>query len=412
MRAFPQRVIRGLLLVTLTFSVAIPPVVADNTINQQVADAHDDLTEATQDVLDAQASLADARKKLPAARARLEAANQVEATARAKYNVAAAALADAKAQLQEAQDAVAAIQKKIVELQAKVDEFARSVYQQGQASQWEIILQAESPSDLSSRLQAIKAVSQATSRSLDDLNQAKAELKVEVDKAQAITDKMQGLANDAAQTLSEAESATNRAEAAKASVDQLVAQESRALAVAEAFKEKTRRRYNTLRAEQIRINNLANGGSHGNGDPQGTGALDWPLPGYKAGGGVGPRTNPYTGQKGCHTGIDISAPSGTSIRAAASGIVLYAGWNSAYGNVMLIDHGEGLVTMYAHQTRFAVRKGQLVVSGDVIGYVGSTGYSTGPHLHFEVHVNGVNYNPLGWFGGSKSVVACAPTRGL
>lgn len=406
MRAIPQRVIRGILLVALTFSVTVPPVVADNTINQQVKDAHDDLTEATQDVLDAQQSLADARKKLPAARTRLEQASQEEAVARQKYNVAAAALADAKAQLKDAQDAVAAIQKKIIELQSKVDEFARSVYQQGQASQWEIILQAESPSDLSSRLQAIKAVSAATSRSLDDLNDAKAELKVQVDKAQAITDKMQGLADDAAQTLSEAQAATDRAEIAKGAVDSLIAQESRALSVAEAFKQKTKRRYDILRKEQIRLSGI--GTSSGNGD----GTLEWPLPGYAAGGGVGPRTNPYTGQKGCHTGQDIGAPSGTPIRAAATGEVIYVGWSTAYGKVTMIDHGDGLVTMYAHQSSFKVGKGQVVASGDVIGYVGSTGFSTGPHLHFEVHVNGKNYNPMGWFGGSKYVVACAPTRGI
>jgi murein DD-endopeptidase MepM/ murein hydrolase activator NlpD len=247
---------------------------------------------------------------------------------------------------------------------------------------------------------------------LADLNDAKADLKVQVDRAKALTDKMQGLADEAGATLAKAQAAADRAAAAKASVDALVAQEANALDVAKRFKAKTKRRYDILRAEQIRIQGLSNNGSQGNGDPQATGPLDWPLPGYAAGGGVGPRTNPYTGQKGCHTGQDVSAPAGTPIRAMASGIVWYAGWSTAYGNVTLIDHGDGLMTMYAHQSRFALRKGAGVVAGDVIGYVGSTGYSTGPHLHFEVHVNGKNYDPMGWFGGSKDVVSCAPTRGI
>jgi murein DD-endopeptidase MepM/ murein hydrolase activator NlpD len=223
---------------------------------------------------------------------------------------------------------------------------------------------------------------------------------------------MQGLADDAAQTLAQAQAAADRATAAKVSVDALVAQETHALWVANVFKAKTKHRYDVLRAEQIRIQNISNNGSHGDGDPEATGNLDWPLPGYAAGGGVGPRTNPYTHQQGCHTGQDIGAPSGTPIHASASGIVWYAGWSTAYGNVTIIDHGNGLMTMYAHQSRFAMHKGAGVVAGDVIGYVGSTGYSTGPHLHFEVHVNGKNYDPMGWFGGQKNVVSCAPTRGI
>jgi len=411
MRAFLQRTGRGLLLASLIISSIAAPSIADK-IDQQVASAEDDLTEATQEVLDAQKSLVDAQKKLPAARSAFYAANKVEEEARAVYNTAAAQLADAQAQLKEANDAVAVIQAKITDLQKKVDLFARSVYQQGEASQWEIVLQAESPTDLSSRLEAIKSVSQATARSLADLNDAKADLKVQVDRAKALTDKMQGLADEAGATLAKAQAAADRAAAAKASVDALVAQEANALDVAKRFKAKTKRRYDILRAEQIRIQGLSNNGSQGNGDPQATGPLDWPLPGYAAGGGVGPRTNPYTGQKGCHTGQDVSAPAGTPIRAMASGIVWYAGWSTAYGNVTLIDHGDGLMTMYAHQSRFALRKGAGVVAGDVIGYVGSTGYSTGPHLHFEVHVNGKNYDPMGWFGRSKSLVSCAPTRGI
>ena len=72
----------------------------------------------------------------------------------------------------------------------------------------------------------------------------------------------------------------------------------------------------------------------------------------------------------------------------------------------LIDHGGGMVTMYAHQSRFGVQKGDQVEDQEVIGYVGTTGFSTGNHLHFEVHLNGVPYNPMGWFGGSKTVVPC------
>jgi murein DD-endopeptidase MepM/ murein hydrolase activator NlpD len=97
-----------------------------------------------------------------------------------------------------------------------------------------------------------------------------------------------------------------------------------------------------------------------------------------------------------HEGIDIGVSSGTPIHAAASGTVIYCGWMEGYGNLVVIDHGNGLATAYAHQSAIAVTCGQGVSQGSTIGYVGSTGHSTGPHLHFEVRVNGAPVDPLGY----------------
>jgi len=97
-----------------------------------------------------------------------------------------------------------------------------------------------------------------------------------------------------------------------------------------------------------------------------------------------------------HEGIDIAAPTGTPIRAAAGGTVISAGWLGGYGNLTVIDHGGGVSTAYGHQSAFAVGGGQAVAQGQVIGYVGSTGHSTGPHLHFEVRINGSAVDPMGY----------------
>jgi murein DD-endopeptidase MepM/ murein hydrolase activator NlpD len=97
-----------------------------------------------------------------------------------------------------------------------------------------------------------------------------------------------------------------------------------------------------------------------------------------------------------HEGIDIGAPGGTPIAAAAAGVVIHAGWMGGYGNLVVIDHGGGIATAYGHQSSIAVGSGQQVSQGQTIGYVGSTGHSTGNHLHFEVRVNGAAVDPLGY----------------
>jgi len=128
------------------------------------------------------------------------------------------------------------------------------------------------------------------------------------------------------------------------------------------------------------------------------GAMAWPVIGPVTS-EYGMRYHPITGRYTMHTGIDIGGRSGTPIHAGADGIVYFAGWNGGgYGNLVMIDNGSGIVTMYAHCSGFAVSKGTVVHRGDVIAYVGSTGSSTGPHLHFEVRVSGAHQNPRGWLG--------------
>lgn len=133
------------------------------------------------------------------------------------------------------------------------------------------------------------------------------------------------------------------------------------------------------------------------------GTFMWPLP---AGNNVvtckyGMRTHPITGKRKLHTGVDLRASTGTKVYAANKGTVTTSGYSSAWGNYIIISHGGGITTLYAHMSKRSVSKDDKVKQGDIIGYSGNTGYSTAPHLHFEISKNGSTYNPLNEFKDFK-----------
>jgi murein DD-endopeptidase MepM/ murein hydrolase activator NlpD len=128
--------------------------------------------------------------------------------------------------------------------------------------------------------------------------------------------------------------------------------------------------------------------------PSGHGVLAVPIPGAPITSGFGPRVHPIYGDVRMHTGVDFGASYGTPIHAAADGVVVSAGPLGGYGNATVIDHGNGLATLYGHQSSISVAPGQRVSRGQVIGYVGCTGLCTGPHLHFEVRVRGTPVDPM------------------
>jgi murein DD-endopeptidase MepM/ murein hydrolase activator NlpD len=147
---------------------------------------------------------------------------------------------------------------------------------------------------------------------------------------------------------------------------------------------------NAIRQQSAAVSSAINStpSSAASSSPSSSGLI-WPA--------SGPITSPYGMRWGSlHPGIDIGAGTGTPINAAASGRVIVAGYSGGYGNLTVIDHGNGIATAYAHQSSLAASAGQQVGQGQVIGYVGSTGFSTGPHLHFEVRVNGSPVDPLGY----------------
>ncbi len=130
-----------------------------------------------------------------------------------------------------------------------------------------------------------------------------------------------------------------------------------------------------------------------NGESVDKGLLMLPISGARQSSSFGSRRHPILARVRMHSGIDLAAPTGTPIHAAAAGRVTFAGWNSGYGNLVIIDHGNGLSTRYGHMSRMGVKNGQRVTQGQTIGAVGMTGLATGPHLHYEVRKNNVATNP-------------------
>lgn len=147
--------------------------------------------------------------------------------------------------------------------------------------------------------------------------------------------------------------------------------------------------------EQLIRKILAERSAKGLASPHGTGSMMWPVRG-RITSTFGYRRSPFWRIGNRHTGIDIANSHGTPIQAADGGEVIFSGWWDGYGKAVIIDHGKGISTVYGHMSRLYMQKGQTVMKGQVIGLLGSTGYSTGPHLHFEVRKNGTPMNPARW----------------
>ena len=202
--------------------------------------------------------------------------------------------------------------------------------------------------------------------------------------------------------VAEAEALAAAEDSVTAEINRLVAEEDRRVWLEEqariaAEREAERARLEALAREQGTAQASGLAETSQSAPPSSfSGVMAWPVQGTFTS-GFGIRVHPITGASRMHNGIDVSANTGTPIGAASGGTVIGAG-NSGdgYGNKVLINHGDGTVTLYAHMNSIAVSQGQSVSSQQTIGTVGSTGYSTGPHLHFEVRVNGVPYNPLNY----------------
>ncbi|WP_299144094.1 murein hydrolase activator EnvC [uncultured Dialister sp.] len=372
------------------------PSYADD-LDDQVQDLQGQIDSSRLEQENWQQVIEDVSAKLKQIQADLDAANARLQGIRNKQ-------AEINAQIVATQNEIVKMEAYLKTRQNVLNRRVRAIYMHGQLNYLEVILGANSFSDFANRVELLKRIIRSDYNLILEIQKQKAA--IEAKKAQLEEDKRQldALAAEAEKTQKEIASKkaeqqkvldaakSNKAAAAQmeqdlnaqlASVRNLIQQR---LAAAEAARQA---------AQQAAASDDGGGGGSDDNYVQGTGAMGWPCSGPITS-PFGYRTHPIFGTTIFHAGIDIGVDYGTPIHAADSGVVVYSGWISGYGNAVIIDHGGGVSTLYGHNQSLAVSEGQSVSKGSVIAYAGSTGNSTGPHCHFEVDVNGSPVNPMGY----------------
>lgn len=280
---------------------------------------------------------------------------------------------------------------------------AGAAYRAGGAlANWSLLLETDNPSEFTDTYVDTRTLLRAGDAVLHDLTQQQGELAELTDRLEVLQDDRREKAAAAAAALEEAEQAAESAREAEQRLAASRAAQVTAVEEAERAKEEDHRRYQELLAasESVSERLASTSGNSRTATVSTTGSGTFVRPGTgSVTSSFGSRMHPILGYVKQHTGTDL-APGDGYIYAADSGVVAEARWDNAYGNMVVVDHGvidgSHVATLYAHQAGLSVSEGETVGRGQPIGTVGSTGYSTGPHLHFEVRVNGTPVDPWPW----------------
>lgn len=258
----------------------------------------------------------------------------------------------------------------------------RAIYMQGDLSYIDVLFQAASFNELVDRMFFVQAILEQDQRMVSSAKTTRQELS---SKLAAIENQILAI-----------ESISQRLKAELGALESIKGEKQLDMEAIEKDKALALRQIQELEAENNRLKdelrNLSRSASGYKGKPW-SGSFNKPCPGEITS-GFGRRKHPIFGVTRMHTGVDISAPEGTTIKAAGKGKVIFSGWRKGYGKCVIVDHGSDRTTLYAHMSRISCDAGQEVESGTKIGEVGSTGWSTGNHCHFEVRINGEPVDPL------------------
>lgn len=304
-----------------------------------------------------------------------------------KIDKLASQISDSNAKIANKQAELTKAQEESAKQYSAYCDRAKMLIERGSVTYLEILLKAESFSDLLSRINIVKQIARYDSNRLDQLKKIEeqiAAVKKELENEKGV---LVALKSENDTQMSALKTKQAQSQQLINSLTSDISSYEAALAAQEKAEAAARDEIKRLTQTQSSQSRVFVGG-----------VFAWPSVSTVITSPYGTRTHPVTGRVKRHTGVDIGAGYGTNIYAANSGTVLVAGWNSGgYGNYVVIDHGGGITTLYGHCSSLCVSKGQTVTKGQVIAKVGSTGMSTGPHLHFEVLKNGSTTNPMSYF---------------
>ena len=288
------------------------------------------------------------------------------------------------AQIKQIELELEAARKQLLERQDLLNKRIRAIYIHGQLNYLEVIMGSKNFSDFANRLELLKRVIRSDYNLIQDIRVRQEQIQAKMNELSLQKQELEKLATEATK--------------AQQAIEMKRAEQQAVMDSAKAQRDAAEQMEQDLIASSERIRQQIQARQGGGMEPQviGSGILGYPC--------SGPITSPFGyrihsifGTTIYHSGIDIGVDEGTPVHAADSGVVIYSGSGlTGYGNVVIIDHGNGLSTLYAHNSALLVSEGESVSKGQVVAYSGMTGYATGPHVHFEVRVNGSPTDPMGY----------------
>lgn len=393
-----MRIAAVLLSTTMLASVPLTTIYAeDEDLNNQLSGIQQQLEEAGNKKANAEVTITNVSEQL----------HQIQV----ELDQATANLKSYEQQRMAVENEIVKNEKLLAEAQARLatregvfNKRVRDIYINGRLSYLEVIIGAKDFSDFANRVEMLKRIIDADIKLIssikterEEITQRKAEL--EADRAKVV--ELENKAREA-QALIQKKKDEQSAILAQAQNDKATAEQMEAdlQASSNAIRALLQQRAAERAAAAAAAAQAAQSGGGGGGGGgytyvQGTGQLAWPVSGVITS-DFGWRNHPIFGRQIFHSGIDIGVDEGTPVHAADAGTVVYSGWMDGYGYAVVIDHGNGMSTLYGHNSSLAVSEGESVSKGSVIAYAGSTGNSTGPHVHFEVRINGDPVDPQGY----------------
>jgi murein DD-endopeptidase MepM/ murein hydrolase activator NlpD len=340
--------------------------------------------------------LIETEEAISAAEADVAAAGEEMAVVRILLDESETKLADVQAALVQQLEKLASTRQLQVDAREQAQDWVLEAYMSGGPVQPSVAFDAAVVSDVSVGVMYLEVLSEHSSAVADqydvliaeeieieaDIRQSEADVLEEIAGIESLTERYLAAEAAAQAKQEELELAYEELETTVAALESEIEQFEGELAAFQKEESSIRSAIAAAAADQV-VSNQA---------PTGSGQLVRPVPG-RVSSGFGMRVHPITGQNRMHNGLDMDGAMGDPIKAAKGGTVILSGVKGGYGNTVMIDHGGGMVTLYAHQSKIGVANGESVSAGQVIGYVGSTGQSTGPHLHFEVRINGQPTDP-------------------